>query len=102
MLHFDSNAWQFPVRSLLSGGEFPSGRLLLRLVGYYYRWLVPLKSGVFVEDRLRGIANGFIISNLFVMGLADTSVAQEADTVPWLGHDDDVLVAVSLLLSTVV
>src|SRR5260221_3161155 len=36
------------------------------------------------------------------MGLADTSVAQEADAVPWLSHDDDVLVAVDFLLPTVV
>ena len=102
MLDFDSNACQFSIGAFLSGSEFSSARLFFRLPSFLDRWFVPLEAGILVQDRLGRISNAFGIGNLFVVGLANVSVAQEVDAFPWQGHDDDVLVGVRLLLAAVV
>src|ERR1700716_356788 len=47
-----------------------------RLSGLVHGWLVPLKAGVLVEDRVAGIAKGFVIGNLFIMCLARIRLTQ--------------------------
>ena len=80
----------------------PRGGFFFRLASLLDRRFVPLKSGIFVQDRLRGIGNAFGIGNLFVVGFTNVSMTQKVNAFPWQGHDDDVLVAVRLLFATVV
>jgi hypothetical protein len=82
------------VRSLPRGFFF-------RLADLGDRWLVPLESRIFVQDRARRIGNALVISNRLIVRLADSGLAQEADTLTGYIRDDHVLVAVCLLLPTV-
>ena len=80
----------------------PRGGFFFRLAGFLDRWLVPLKSGIFVQYRLRRIGNAFLIGNFFVVRLTDVGPAQEPNTFTLSIHDDHVLVAVGFLLPAVV
>ena len=102
VLHFDSDACQLPVRSLLSSGEFPSRWLFFPLTSFLDRRVIPLEAGILVQDGPRRIGNPFRIGDLLVVGLTRVRRAQEADPLPWQSHDDDVLVGVRFLLAAVV
>ena|SRR5271170_4382566 len=82
------------VRSLPRGFFF-------RLASLVDRWLVPLESRIFVQDRPRRIGNALVISNRLIVRLAGNSLAQEANPLTGYIRDDHVLVAVRLLLPTV-
>lgn len=80
----------------------PRGGFFFRLASFLDRRVIPLESGILVQDGPRRIGNFFRIGNPLVVGLAHTRMAQKVDAFPWQGHDDDVLVGVCLLLAAVV
>src|ERR1043166_8521095 len=80
----------------------PPRGFFFRLASFLDRWLIPLEAGVLVQDRLRRVADVFLIGHLLVVALARTGTAQEADALaPHVG-DDHVLVGVGLLFAGVV
>src|SRR4051794_32058494 len=80
----------------------PPGGFFFRLAGPLHGGLVALKSGVLVQYRSWRIGNPCLVSDLFVVRLARTGLAQEANVRPLRLDDDDVLVAMGLLLAAVV
>src|SRR4051794_37105547 len=60
----------------------PRGGFFFRLAGFLHRRVIPLESGILVQDCLRRIGNSLRIGNLLVVGLANARIAQEADALP--------------------
>src|SRR2546423_13178532 len=71
-----------------AGVSVPPGGFFFRLASFLDRWLVPLKSGVLVQHRLRRVGDGLPIGHRLVMPAARAGAAQEADPLaPGLGNE---------------
>jgi hypothetical protein len=80
-----------PPRLQQKSGSVPG---FFRLACLLDRRVIPLGSRILVQDGLRRVGDPFRIGHLLVVGLANASMAQEGQPLPWQGHDDDVLVGV--------
>src|SRR6185369_9042348 len=85
-----------------AGVSVPPGGFFFCLASLLDRWLVPLKSGVLVQHRLRRVGDGLLIGHRLVMPAARAGAAQEADPLAPGVANDHVLVGVRLLLARVV
>src|SRR5438874_5356501 len=70
-----------------------------RLAGLLDRRLVPLKTGILVQDRPGWITQVRLVRDALVMGLAGVRPAEELDALTGTAHHEDVLVGVGFLLA---
>ena len=80
----------------------PRGGFFFRLASFLHRRLLPLESGVLVQDGIRRIGDPFGIRDLLLVRLAGVCRAQVVNPFPPGVDDDYVLVAVLLLAPALV
>src|SRR5205823_3428021 len=80
----------------------PRGGFFFRLAGLVHCRLIPLESGILVQDSPRRVGDPLGVGDLLLVRLARVRAAQVVDPLPPGVDDDHVLVAVLLLPPAVV
>jgi len=78
------------------------GGFFFRLAGLLHRWFIPLKPDVLIQDRIRWIAQVFLIGNPLVVGRTGIRPTEEEHMLIGCAGNQHVLVRVRFLLAAVV